>query len=312
METQALKSGGRMASRFARLALALAVAALIAGCASKPQETAASAEPASEPAYAENEAPRPDSIDGGEESDDLLYEEFEDLYAEEDYDVNDPLEELNRAIFEFNRGVDALLLKPMAIIYNGIMPPWGRHRVTNILNNLGEPLNLANSLLQGEIERATSSFMRFAVNSTVGVAGAFDVAGDLGMRRANEDFGQTLAVWGVPEGPFLMLPIFGPSNPRDATGLVIDYLMDPFTYILDDDVSLARSVTRGVSRRAENLENLDTLEETSLDFYAALRELYRQYRNNAIENGGSEPEANGSAVDIPDYSDEVALSSESE
>lgn len=310
METQALRSGNRIVARFARLALVLAVAGLVANCASTPDEPGASADPASEPAQVEDEAPAADSIEAQEDSDDQQYDEFEDLYAEEEYDVNDPLEDVNRVIFEFNRTIDGLLLKPMAIIYNGVVPPWGRRRVTNMLNNLGEPINFANSLLQGEMDRATSSFMRFAVNSTVGVAGAFDVAGDLGMPRADEDFGQTLAVWGLPEGPFLMLPVFGPSNPRDATGLVIDYLMDPFTYILTSEEGLARSVTRGVDRRAENLDNLDTLEETSLDFYAALRELYRQYRNNAIKNGGSEPEAKESAVGIPDYSNEVALSSE--
>lgn len=220
------------------------------------------------------------------------------------YDTNDPLETYNRAMLEVNRTLDGLLLKPMAEIYVGVLPGWVQQRVTNVLNNMGEPVNFANNLLQGELERAGITAGRFAINTTVGLAGIFEVADEFGLTRKDEDFGQTLAVWGVGEGPYLMLPLFGPSNPRDAVGLIVGWFMDPFTYILDSDFRLIRTAARGIEQRAANLENIEALEETSIDFYAALRELYRQHRGNQIRNGELPPTMPIPSVTMDDFVDD--------
>ena len=216
--------------------------------------------------------------------------------AQDPYAANDPLEDVNRAVFEFNQAVDSVILKPLAELYVFVLPQEVRHRITNVLRNLGEPLNLVNNLAQGKFERAGSTLSRFAINSTVGLGGIFDVATDWGYERTPEDFGQTLASWGVGEQPFLMLPILGPSNPRDAIGFGVDMVADPMGYLLTGDAGLARSITSGVSQRAQYLDELETVESTSVDFYAAMRELYRQYRATEIRDG-----APPTVLEIPDF-----------
>ena len=215
--------------------------------------------------------------------------------ADDGYD-DDPLEGYNRAMFEVNQTIDALVLKPVAELYVAVLPGEVRYRISNVLDNLGEPLNLVNNMAQGKFERAGSTLTRFAINSTVGVAGIFDVATDWGYARASEDFGQTLASWGVGGEPFLMLPLLGPSNPRDALGFGVDWVADPVGHIMPAEGGLARSITSGVSQRAEFLDEYETLESTSVDFYAALRELYKQYRENDIRDGARPP-----TLDVPDY-----------
>lgn len=216
--------------------------------------------------------------------------------AQDPYGADDPLEDVNRAVFEFNQVVDSVILKPAAEIYVFLLPEEIRRRITNVLRNLGEPLNLVNNLAQGKFERAGSTLTRFAVNSTIGVGGIFDVATDWCYPRAYEDFGQTLAVWGIGDSPFLMLPVLGPSNPRDAVGFGVDMFADPMSYVLIDEAGLARSITSGVSQRAAYLDELETVERTSVDFYAALRELYRQYRATEISDG-----APPTVMEIPDF-----------
>lgn len=199
---------------------------------------------------------------------------------------NDPLEDVNRVVFEINRTIDETLLKPAAIIYRGVVPEFGRERISNALDNLGEPVTFANDLLQGEFERAGISLARFVLNSTIGFFGLFDVAAEgAGLEKHEEDFGQTLGVWGLGEGPYLMLPILGPSNPRDVVGIVADVFMDPFGYVFDSDVKNARTIVTAVSERSKYIEELESVEKTSVDFYAALRNLYRQKREADIRNG---------------------------
>ena len=199
------------------------------------------------------------------------------------YEVNDPYEGINRKVFAFNRALDKGLFKHIVSVYK-IVPQWGRDRVTNALDNLGEPINFTNSVLQGNPERAGNTFMRFAINSTFGVVGLFDVAEDWGIEYAPEDFGQTAAVWGMDEGPYIVLPLFGPSNPRDALGLVTDFIIDPMGYVLTNDQSTYRFIGNAVDQRTAYSEELDTMESTSVDFYATMRESYRQYRNAEISN----------------------------
>lgn len=199
-------------------------------------------------------------------------------------------------MFEFNQAIDSIILKPAAELYVFVLPVEARHRIANILKNFGEPLNLVNNLAQGKFERAGSTLTRFAINSTIGVGGIFDAATDWGYERTPEDFGQTLASWGLGEGPFLMLPLLGPSNPRDAVGFGVDLVADPMGFLLTDEAGLARSITSGVSQRAAYLDELESVESTSVDFYAAMRELYRQYRAMEIRDG-----APPTVMEIPDF-----------
>jgi phospholipid-binding lipoprotein MlaA len=203
--------------------------------------------------------------------------------------INDPGEPANRAVFKVNKALDSALLRPAAIAYKDYTPGIFQTTINNVLNNLRAPVIFFNDILQGEIQRAGTTFFRFIVNSTIGFLGLADPATEMGLVRHNEDFGQTLAVWGVPEGPYLMLPIFGPSNPRDAVGLVVDFLIDPLNIWAANTnrewVPLSRAGVRAVDTRARNFDALEDLENTSLDFYAAIRSLYRQRRNDEISNG---------------------------
>ena len=207
---------------------------------------------------------------------------------------NDPLEPLNRSIFQFNLVLDGLLLEPAARLYRIATPQFVRTGVSNFLANLRTPVVLANDLLQGEFERAELTLGRFMLNTILGVGGLVDVGGKVGMpERHYEDFGQTLAVYGVGSGPFLMLPLFGPSSGRDAVGRVVDLGLDPFSIMSMTDVgvastefSVARMGAETVSFREETLDEFDELKRTSIDLYAALRTLYGQFRANEIRNGG--------------------------
>jgi phospholipid-binding lipoprotein MlaA len=207
---------------------------------------------------------------------------------------DDPLEPLNRGIFQFNLVVDGLLLEPAARIYRMAAPQFVRTGVSNFLANLRTPVVLANDLLQGEFERAELTFGRFMLNTILGLGGVIDVGGKVGMpARHYEDFGQTLAVYGVGSGPFLMLPLLGPSNGRDAVGRVVDLAFDPFSVVavtdpglVSTEVAIAQRSAEMVSFREETLDQFDELKRTSIDLYAAVRTLYGQFRANEIRNGG--------------------------
>jgi phospholipid-binding lipoprotein MlaA len=204
-------------------------------------------------------------------------------------DVNDPLEGMNRVIFSFNQFFDGLLFKPLALMYRDLLPPEIQDGIGGILETLRTPVVLANDLLQGDMDRAGETLGRFAVNATVGIGGIFDVATDMGLEGHGEDFGQTLAVWGSGEGMYLVLPLFGPSNPRDAIGMGVDTLMDPLRYYASTEELLARTLVRGVDERAGVVDTLDEIARTSIDFYATMRSLYRQHRDDLIRNGSPAP-----------------------
>jgi phospholipid-binding lipoprotein MlaA len=201
--------------------------------------------------------------------------------------ANDELEPFNRTVFDVNMGLDKAILKPVAYVYKEAMPQEGREAVGSFLSNLRTPVILANDLMQGEWGRAGDTFMRFLANSTFGLGGLVDVAADMGFPKHDEDFGQTLAVWGVQEGPYLMLPVFGPSNPRDAFGRVVDLAMDPLSWFAPSPWGMVRFGTTATHVRADHYDELNDLEKSSLDFYAAIRSLYRQKRNDEIRNGGT-------------------------
>jgi phospholipid-binding lipoprotein MlaA len=203
---------------------------------------------------------------------------------------DDPLEPMNRVFFEFNRIMDGLLLEPAARIYRGVTPQFFRDAVNNFLDNLNTPVVLANDILQGEPYRAERTLGRFMLNTIMGVGGLVDVGGLLGMpERHNEDFGQTLAIYGVGEGPYLVLPLLGPSNPRDTFGFVVDFAFDPMTYVAPRDIALARFGTDLLAFREQNIEAFDELKRSSIDLYAATRTLARQLRASEIRNGAPAP-----------------------
>jgi phospholipid-binding lipoprotein MlaA len=203
--------------------------------------------------------------------------------------LNDPLEPMNRAIFEFNQVVDRAMLKPLAQGYRAVVPPFGRERVRDFLNNLRSPVIFANDLLQGEPDRAVQTAMRFAFNTGFGAVGLFDIAASGGIPYHDEDFGQTFAVWGIGEGPYLVFPILGPSNPRDFVGLAAEWLVDPLNLHLDhvgqDWAIWTRTGMYGIDKRERYLDKLNEIERGSLDYYASLRSLYRQIRTTEVKNG---------------------------
>lgn len=204
--------------------------------------------------------------------------------------AGDPLESFNRGSFSFNLALDRYLLEPVAKGYRFVTPSFVRTGVTNFLYNLKTPVVVANDLLQGEPRRATESVGRFMFNTILGVGGLVDVGGLLGMpERHFEDFGQTLAVYGVGSGPYIMVPLLGPSNPRDLVGTVVDFAFDPLTFIAPTSVSLGRRGASIVSFREANIETIDELQRTSLDFYAATRTLAQQLRDTEIRNGAAAP-----------------------
>jgi phospholipid-binding lipoprotein MlaA len=209
-------------------------------------------------------------------------------------EANDPLEPMNRYFFEVNHGLDELLVKPFAGYYNIALPDPAKDGVRNFLRNLRSPVILFNDLFQGEGGRAGDTAARFLINTTLGIGGFIDVADWFGMPFHDEDFGQTLAVWGSGEGIYLHLPLLGPSNPRDAGGKLVDYVLDPLTwvgYVYNVSwINTTRFAVEGIDTRARNLETIAELQKGSVDFYATIRSLYRQHRNDAIKNG-EDPEA---------------------
>jgi len=208
-------------------------------------------------------------------------------------EANDPIEPVNRAIFGFNQGVDKAVIKPVAKVYRGVLPQAVRDSVRNFLRNLQTPVIMANEFLQGNPDRAMETFGRFAANTMWGVGGLFDVVPD--KPHHTEDLGQTLAVWGVGEGPYLVLPIIGPSSARHTVGRVGDYFMDPINYWATheghDWIPITRTAVGGIDARSRAIETLDEIERTSIDFYAAIRSLYRQRRADLIRNGAPAEES---------------------
>lgn len=200
---------------------------------------------------------------------------------------NDPYESFNRSMLDFNLALDKAILKPVAFVYKEGVPQPLRTNVYNFLENLRAPVIFANDLMQGELDRAGTTLLRFGMNSTLGLLGINDFATEAGIPKHDEDFGQTLAVWEVEPGAYLVLPIFGPSNPRDATGLVVDTLIDPVTWLTPFEFRLGRAVATAVDRRARRYDQINDLEKNSLDFYSAVKSLYRQRRVDEIRNGAS-------------------------
>ncbi|MBT4219982.1 MAG: VacJ family lipoprotein [Rhodospirillaceae bacterium] len=229
------------------------------------------------------------------------------LAAVSDEELNDPLEPVNRAIFNFNEVFQDVLLRPASKAYEAALPNKVRSAVGNSLDNMNTPVVLVNDLLQGSVDRAVETIARFMINSVAGIGGMADVASDLGIEAHDEDFGQTLGKWGVGEGLYLVLPVFGPSNPRDAVGqFFVDGHFDAvgnWASNTDNDAFLwTRKGLGALDTYSGVMDELEQVKKTSVDYYAAIRSMYRQKRMSEINNG--------STIDLPPIPDLSAITPE--
>jgi phospholipid-binding lipoprotein MlaA len=200
--------------------------------------------------------------------------------------ANDPFEKFNRGVYRFNDGFDRHMLKPTAEAYDKHVPGPIKTGVHNFFNNLVEPTTIINDVLQGKGKQAMADTWRFTFNSTIGLLGFIDVASKLGLERHDEDFGQTFAVWGIPEGPYLVLPVLGPSSVRAGVGLIPYYAYTyPVTQLKPKDTLWGLTAVNAVQLRASLLEASNLLQQAALDPYIFLREAYRQRRLNLIYDG---------------------------
>ncbi len=216
-------------------------------------------------------------------------------------DIDDPLEPVNRVLFFVHDGLDTMFLRPVAVAYTTFMPKPLRKGVSNFMSNVATPVTLSNDLLQGEWERAGVTTKRFVVNSTIGLGGLLDVAATQGLPKHTEDFGQTLAVHGVGSGPYIFIPVLGPSTPRHLVGRAVDLLTDPWTYILYNEDRLVRTAPTAivaVPLRGESDKALNSIKETSGDYYSSVKNLYYQSRRSQINNGKIPDE---DLVEIPGF-----------
>lgn len=208
---------------------------------------------------------------------------------------SDPFEKINRSIFSFNQTLDDYLLKPVAKFYVAVTPDPVERGISNLFSNLKEITNASNNLLQGKVSQASVDLGRFTLNSTLGVVGLFDVASGLGLKKTDgEDFGQTLGKWGVPAGPYIMLPLMGPTTLRDAPARFVDDITDPIDYIDEDSQKMATTGLSVVSMRAALL-NYDNM--LSGDSYSLIRDVYLQKRAYEVNDGTVDDEFD----DLEDY-----------
>lgn len=217
--------------------------------------------------------------------------------------VNDPFEGVNRNIYAFNEAVDKAAIEPVARGYRAAVPEPARDGVHNVLTNMRQPIVFTNSVLQGNANASGETLSRFLINSTIGVAGIFDVASTLGIEEHDEDFGQTLGVWGAEPGPFIILPLLGPSSVRDTVGIATDRVFDPLTWTefedadLDDDIAVTRTVVGVIDTRSRLIEVIETL-RSQPEPYVALRRNYMAQREAAVRNGQTEADP---YKDLPDF-----------
>ncbi len=207
----------------------------------------------------------------------------------------DPWEGMNRTMFEFNDAVDRVVLRPVARVYNRTLPQGVRISVSNFFSNLGDVPVMANDLLQGQVALGAESLMRIAMNTLFGIGGLFDVAQSAGLPKRRMDFGLTLGHYGIPMGPYLVLPLLGPSTVRDTAGLIFDYSASPMTYVNPARLSYGLYGARMMSTRAALLQGSDLLKEVALDQYSFVRNAYlqrRAYLSGAHSRNG-----------LPDYED---------
>lgn len=209
----------------------------------------------------------------------------------------DPWEPMNRTVLQFNEALDSALLRPVATVYKDKVPPLIRTGVSNFFGNLGDMWSFVNSALQGKVQDASDNFARVQVNTVWGVFGIFDVASDLNIERHREDFGQTLGRWGVPAGPYVVLPLFGPSTLRDAVAMPVDGRFDLVRQIDPTGTRTALYTLRVVDKRSNLLRVSNVLEEAALDRYSFTRDAYLQRRRAEVRQA---PESSEVPPPLPD------------
>lgn len=250
---------------------------------------------------AEEMATQPkDSVTKVESTTDTQDSDAEDEDLALDEELNDPLEPLNRSIYFINSIVDAIIIKPLAIAYRLGLPEEMRNGVGNALTNLGAPITFLNHLLQGNPSRAKTTLVRFGINTTLGIGGLFDPAKDMGFHTLETNFNETLGAWGVSTGPYIFLPIIGPSSVRGAVGMGVGYFTQPLNYVVrpqNDNEWIGYTImgVEVVHQRNLVLEAIDDLEATSLDMYASLRSVYFQkqnYRLNKLKQADESTSSN--------------------
>lgn len=214
--------------------------------------------------------------------------------------AEDPYEDFNRSMYAFNDGLDKAVVEPVAKGYRAVTNEPIRGGVTNFVNNLGEPITFANEVLQGKVGNAAGTVGRFVINTTIGIVGIFNPAGAMGIQRTDEDFGQTLGVWGIQPGPYLVLPLIGSTSPRDLFGLGADFAMNPINpaeFDNDDEIRLGLGALGGLAAREDAIETIDGI-RSQVDPYTTVRRFYD--RNRAALVGNSAPASN-EIEKVPDY-----------
>ncbi|WP_448411841.1 MlaA family lipoprotein [Limnohabitans sp.] len=212
-------------------------------------------------------------------------------------DARDPWESMNRSVYNFNDAVDTLAIKPVAQIYVNVVPSFVRTGLHNVVSNLGDVWSMANSAMQLKGQHAAESFMRVTVNTVFGLGGLLDIATEMRLERHKEDFGQTLGHWGVKPGPYVVLPILGPSTLRDGLTLPVDYQGDATRQFSDQATRNSLTAVRIVDVRASLLKTVDTVKEASLDPYSFVRDAYLQKRENDVYDGNPPSSFDYSDVD---------------
>lgn len=233
-------------------------------------------------------------------------------FAQEEI-VSDPWEGANRNLYAVHDAIDRAVLEPVARGYRAITPRIFRTGVSNVLRNLSAPVTFANDVLQGEAQRAGVTAARFGLNTTLGLGGLMDPATDLGLEQHDEDFGQTLGAWGIDAGPYVFVPLLGPTTVRDAAGRIIDIAFDPLSWAGFDNADTARGVRTGaaaLSSRESLIESIDDLRANSLDPYVSIRTTYTLLRQSAVRNSEERVEDLPNFDDIPGMPDDTAPSAE--
>lgn len=217
--------------------------------------------------------------------------------ALDDPDTNaDEYEGFNRAMYSVHNAIDIVILKPITAAYRFVVPETGRTMVTNFVHNLGSPVFLANSVLQGDVDNSVNTFWRFTVNTTFGIGGLFDVATEAGLKARDADFGQTMAVWGVGSGAYVFVPVMGPGTVRDSVGRLVDFVWNPSVWARSNGYAYAQTAITIVDKRSQLYTVINDVQRTSLDPYATFRSGYMQRRVAEIRKAMAVHEAKKPAV----------------
>ncbi len=222
-----------------------------------------------------------------DDAEEAALEEYDELYLDEDAeedDAGDPWQPMNRGIFWVNDGLDRYAIEPVSKAWDYALPDVVQRSLRNAFDNLRFPIVFFNNLFQAKPKVAGVEIARFVMNSSLGLGGLMDPAGSIGLKKSNEDFGQTLGYWGVPPGPYLMLPFFGPSNVRDTGGLVVDSAFRAIGFFIPFVASLAMQAVDTLNRRSLIRKEIQAERRAALDWYAAVRSAYSQYRENLVQD----------------------------